>query len=209
MRYKFIFNGFKLGIVLQAAIGPVALLIFQTSVQGGLVSGIAAAMGVAVVDAIYVAAAILGVGMMIERCGRAKMLFGILGSAAVAFFGVSIIMGALGSNAVLRFAVSETPSAAFLQAFILAFSSPLTIIFWAGVFASRLEDGEMKGLDIWLFGAGAVVSTVVCMPLIAAAGALLSSFIPRAVIMALNILVGCALIGFSLRPVINKVREKL
>ena len=60
-------KGFRFGLILQAAVGPVSVFIFQTAASFGIVSAEAAVMGVTIADLICVLAAIWGVGTLLEK----------------------------------------------------------------------------------------------------------------------------------------------
>ena len=47
-------KGFRFGLILQAAVGPVSVFIFQTAASFGIVSAEAAVMGVTIADLICV-----------------------------------------------------------------------------------------------------------------------------------------------------------
>ena len=70
-----IWSGFRFGTVLQVAIGPICLFIFQTAAKSGVAAGLAAALGVTLADMIYITAAIYGVGALLERSERARTWF--------------------------------------------------------------------------------------------------------------------------------------
>ena len=204
MKSGVIWSGFRFGTILQVAIGPICLFIFQTAAVSGTAAGLAAALGVTLADMIYITAAIYGVGALLERSERARTWFRYFGAAVLAVFGAATILGVFGINVIPGFSVAEEPGSSFVQALFLTLSSPLTIVFWAGVFASKIAEGSMTGGDIRLFGLGAVLSTVFFMSLTAVAGALTSSFVPQSVINALNLAVGAALIFYGLRTAVRK-----
>ncbi|MEG1800029.1 MAG: LysE family transporter [Synergistaceae bacterium] len=195
------FNGFKFGLILQAAVGPVSVFIFQTAAASGILSAWGAVLGVTLADLICVAAAIWGVGTLLDKSRTGKMYFKYFGAAVLWIFGAAAILGAFGLNIIPGFNISaeHTANSAFIYCFILAISSPLTIVFWAGIFSSKLTEDNMSRRDVHLYALGAVFSTLVCMSLVCAAGTLTSSFLPNAVIKAMNIVVGAVLIFFGIR----------
>lgn len=202
--YKNIWSGFKFGTILQVAIGPICLFIFQTAASGGFAAGESAAFGVALGDVIYVLAAIWGVGAFLERNEKAKLWFRYFGAAVLAVFGLATILGVFGMNFIPGFSVSATSGGSFTQALFLTLSSPLTIIFWAGVFSSKIADGSMTRNGIYFFGLGAVLSTIFFMSLTVLAGLLTNSFMPPVVIDALNLVVGAVLILFGAKSALGK-----
>jgi len=49
-------KGFRFGMILQIAVGPLCLFIFQTAVTSGFFTAMIGVMGVALVDALYILA---------------------------------------------------------------------------------------------------------------------------------------------------------
>jgi threonine/homoserine/homoserine lactone efflux protein len=72
-------KGFKFGMVLQFAVGPVCLFLFQTSVAHGLGPAMKGVIGVSLVDALYIAAAILGLGALLRARPRLQSSIQIFG----------------------------------------------------------------------------------------------------------------------------------
>lgn len=199
--YRTLWNGFKFGLILQAAVGPVSIFIFQTAAASGLVSALGAVLGVTLADLVCVTAAIWGVGTLLEQSGQGKIYFKYFGAAVLWLFGAAAILGAFGINIIPGFDISaeHTANSAFAYCFILAISSPLTIVFWAGIFSSKLTEDNMSRIDVHIYALGAVLSTLVCMSAVAVAGILTSSFLPESVITAMNVVVGAVLILFGVR----------
>ena len=197
-----VWRGFRFGTLLQIAVGPVCLFVFRTAATSGFLAAEAAVLAVTLADTLYVAAALLGVGTIIEKNRPARSIFRYLGGAAViTLFGISSILGAFGVNIILGIGgMAETTSeSAFINALLLTLSSPLTIVFWAGIFTAKITSGETDGEEVYYFAAGAILSTPVFMSFAAAAGVLTGSFLPGSLIAALNAAVGAVLVFFGIR----------
>lgn len=199
-------KGFRFGILLQVAIGPVFVFVLKTAVQSGRGAALAAALAATLVDAIFVTLAILGIGRLLEKpdAQRALKLFGAI---VLAYFGLGILLGSFGiqiipgfGNLLQKVAVTN----AFLYGFILTASSPLTILFWTGVFATKLSGEQYGRRDMVLFGAGAVTTTLVSLGLVAIVGGWLQSAVSPDVTKWLNVLVGVILIGFAIRMLLRR-----
>lgn len=201
MIYGFIWRGFRFGALLQIAVGPVCLFIFQTAASSGFFAAEAAVLAVTLADSLYVAAALLGAGTIIEKNRPARSIFRYLGAAVIILFGISSILGAFGVNILPGIGgMTETSSeSAFINALLLTLSSPLTIVFWAGIFSAKAASGEMDRNEVSYFAVGAILSTLVFMSFTAAAGVLTGSFLPGSLIAALNAAVGAVLVFFGIR----------
>ena len=67
-----ILNGFLTGLILQIAIGPVFFFILNISLQKTVIDGLFAVIAVTLVDYIFIALAVLGVGKLLERQKRKR-----------------------------------------------------------------------------------------------------------------------------------------
>ncbi len=203
-------KGFRFGLLLQAAIGPVFLLVMNTAMQSGRGAALAVALAATLVDALFVSLAILGLGKLLENPDAQRVLKG-FGTVVLAYFGLGMLLGSFGihiipgfGNLLQQVAVTN----AFLYGLVLTASSPLTILFWTGVFATRLSGGQHSRRDMVLFGAGAVTTTFVCLGLVAVVGGLLAPVMSQEVTRWLNVLVGGLLIGFALRMALRPGASK-
>ncbi|MBP1745267.1 MAG: hypothetical protein H6Q58_2245, partial [Firmicutes bacterium] len=78
-----VFKGFRFGMLLQVAVGPVCLFIFQTAASSGFASAEMGVLGVAIVDALFISAAILGIGALISRYPKAEKFLKYFGAAVL------------------------------------------------------------------------------------------------------------------------------
>lgn len=199
-----VFKGFKFGILLQLAVGPVCLFILKTASVSGFLPAMAGVAGVCLVDGLYIAAAILGLGALISKKPTVKKVMSIMGGVVLILFGLSNLLGAFGISLLPSLKLSGG-SGIFVSVILLTLSNPLTILFWAGVFASRITQDNLSKEDMWRFGLGALVTTPVFLTFSAAVGTGIGLFLPETIILILNALVGCALIYFGTRTLFKKI----
>lgn len=191
-------SGFLTGLLLQAAIGPVFFFILNTAIQKTPLDGLLAVLAVTLVDYLYILLAILGVGKVLER-PRIKSIMGIVGSIALVVFGLVMIFSTV--------SVRQDPSAtggtasgylsSFLSAFLLTLSSPLTVVFWTSLFATKAIEKGYARRQLLLFGLSAGAATFVFLGLSVAVFTFMKSAIPPVVIRILNIGVGALLIAYG------------
>ncbi len=194
-----IFAGFRFGMLLQVAIGPVCLFVFQSGASGGLFAGLAGAAGAALGDAALILASIFGVGAVMERSGRIKRAMRVFGPAVLILFGANAVLSAAGIRLLpgIRLFWAQAAGGVLLKTLLITLSNPFAILFWAGAFTARITQREMNRRDMLQFGFGAVISTVSFLSLIAFVGSATGAFLPPAVIGTLNALVGLALVTFG------------
>jgi threonine/homoserine/homoserine lactone efflux protein len=197
---KALINGLLTGLFLQLAIGPVFFYIFKITLGSNFVNALFAILAVTLVDYLYIALSILGLGRILEN-DKAKNITGIIGSSALILFGASILFNA--------FAVRTSPAGSyypgitalgsFVSCFMLTLSSPLTIVFWSSIFTAKaLENGYDKK-QVMVFGLGSGASTFIFLAASMSIVSLVKSGIPETVVSWLNVVVGALLVGYGVK----------
>ena len=200
-----LFKGLKFGMMLQLAIGPVCMFIFNLGSNKGFVSAETAVVAVTLVDAIFVLLAILGISSFIKN-ERVQKVFKIFGALIVAYFGTSIISGVFGLNIMpdINLFAGQKSSSSFINGFLLTASNPLTILFWTGVFSTKISEEKLKRREVHLFAIGAILATLLFLSVISFVGSITQIFVSTFVIKLLNVLVGIVLIYFAFTKVMKK-----
>lgn len=172
-----VLKGFKFGMLLQLAVGPVCILVFQIAVICGFTMALTAVLGVAIIDCLYIIAAILGIASLIKRT-KIEYILKFFGVAVLVVFGVSTVLGVFNISFLpsLNLKTITTINSAFITAVLVTLSNPLTIIFWAGVFSMKVNETKMKPKEMYLFGLGAVLATISFLTLIALGGSITKTF---------------------------------
>jgi len=201
-----IYKGFKFGMLLQFAIGPLCIFIFQVATSRGFLIAETGVLGVAFVDALYILASIIGVGAIIEKNAAVKVGLKYFGAVVLILFGLSNILNIVGINFLpgLHLQSIENTSSIFTQAALLTLSSPLTIVFWAGAFSSKIAEENFTRIDLYLFGFGAVFATLFFLSLVSLMGSITKTFLPTLIIEILNGVVGVLLVYFGIKTAIKK-----
>ncbi|WP_411681725.1 LysE family translocator [Clostridium thailandense] len=199
-----ILKGFKFGMLLQLAIGPVCISIFQIAVLKGFYAGEIATLGAALVDGIFIAIATLGIASIINK-KNIRICLKMFGSIILFIFGISMILSQFHINFLPSLCMYNIPNSngIFIRIVILTASNPLTIVFWAGIFSSKVAEENMKKQDIYFFGFGALLSTITFLTLISLLGSFANVFFSTQVIQFLNIIVGLLLIYFGLKMLLK------
>lgn len=190
-------NGLATGLVLQLAIGPVFFFIVNLAVQHSAVNGFAGVLAVTIVDFTYINLAILGLGKALQR-NRIRAVFDLVSPVILAIFGVIILKSAAHIYAAGVMDVDDaSPLASFLAVLALTASSPMTIVFFTSLFSTKAtEYGYARG-ELYLFGIGTAMATFLFMGGSVVALSMAGSTVPSGVTELLNVLVGCALVGYG------------
>lgn len=200
-----VLKGFKFGMLLQLAVGPMCLLVFTTSTAHGFIVGLSLVLAIALIDALYITLSGFGVAAVIGK-EKVKKAIKIFGGVVLILFGLNNILGIFAISIFPKIMLFEnvTSENIFLQGLLLTASNPLTIIFWSGVFSTQVVEHNLNKKQLFFFGIGCVLSTLFFLTIVAFLGSILSEFIPIIVIQILNGMVGAALIIFGLKLIIRK-----
>ncbi len=201
-----VFKGFRFGMLLQFAVGPVCIFIFQVSVLKGFYAAEAGVLGAVIVDGLFIMAAISGMARIIEK-EKVKTSLKFFGSVILLIFGFCTVLCVFDIDIlpVLSLQNISHSDNVFLQTVFLTISNPLTVIFWAGVFSTKIIEENLKKKDLYPFGLGALLSTLISLSVVSLAGSFTKSFLSSGVIDALNLAVGLLLIYFGIRLLLKKL----
>ena len=194
-----VFKGFSFGMLLQIAVGPVCVLVITIALAEGFRAAFGAVIAVTLVDILFVTLAILGVGVLI-RGPRVEQFMKWFSAVVIVYFGLGILLSSFHITIIPGFnlkQVTTTGTSAFITAAVMTIANPLTIVFWAGVFATRISDETSGRRNIILFGIGAVLSTIVFLTAVALVFSLFHPVMTPDAAKWLNIAAGSILIGFG------------
>lgn len=197
-RPAFLFKGFRFGMVLQFAVGPVCLLIFQTAVLKGFRAAQAGVWAAVLGDAIEIAALLFGLKLFKGKGRRFKHFMKLFGTAVLFFFGACFLFNAVRPSPAETEPVLFSGSI-FFPALIILLSNPLTTVFWAGVLSAQSAREETPEKGLVYFSAGCLLSTLVFLSALAFSGTFLQKFMPPEFLSVLSGGVGLMLIGFGVK----------
>lgn len=200
-----VFEGFKFGMLLQIAIGPVCMYIFSLGTTERFLIAESGVLGVVLADGIYIVLAILGISSFIKKESLQKK-FNILGALIVIVFGIELFLSYFSMSILPNFNIFKGMSSAspFFKAFLLTAANPMTILFWIGVFSTKLNSGEMSRKNSSSFALGALFATLFFLTLIAFLGSVTTEFLSKNLMSILNSLVGAILIYFGIKKLLKK-----
>jgi threonine/homoserine/homoserine lactone efflux protein len=125
-------TGFGLGFLVAAQVGPISLLCVRSVLRGRLAAGLGIGAGAAIIDLSYAALGVAGVTQLLRITG-----LGLAGAAVLLAIGGRTLWTALRIRAGLETGEETiSPARALRTALIATASNPLTIVFWASVFAA-------------------------------------------------------------------------
>lgn len=203
-------EGFKFGMLLQIAIGPVCMYIFSLGVNESFFKAQSGVLGVVLADALYIALAVLGISSFIQK-EKIQNKFNALGALIVTLFGFELFLGYFGFSFLPKINIfgDSNSNLPFIKAFLLTGANPMTILFWIGVFTAKTSDSSFTQKTTVLFAVGALSATLFFLTLVAIGGSLTNSFLSREALSLLNTMVGGILVYFGIKKGIKCFRLQI
>lgn len=191
-------NGFLTGLILQIAIGPVFFFILNIALQKTVIDGLFAILAVTLVDYIFITLAVLGIGKLLEK-PKIKLALGMISSLVLILFGMIMILS-IYQNSNIRISniiIESNYISSFISAFLLTISSPLTIVFWTSLFATKAIEKGYAQKQLIFFGIAAGLATLIFLGSSVTLLSIFRASIPLALLWILNAAVGLLLIIYG------------
>jgi threonine/homoserine/homoserine lactone efflux protein len=197
-------------MLLQFAVGPMCLMVFNTSTTYGFICSLHLVFAIALIDALYIILSCVGVASVISK-KKVKVIVKLIGCIVLVLFGVNTISGAFDLSFLPRITLFSNISSKnlFVQGLLLTATNPLTIIFWSGVFSTQTIENKWNRKQLFLFATGCVLATIIFLTTVAILGSILSSFLPQIIVRFLNVAVGIILIIFGIRLLCKKGKNEI
>ncbi|MEW5784422.1 MAG: LysE family transporter [Bacillota bacterium] len=186
-------KGLALGLTLQLSVGPVFFAVLHKAAVEGSREAFKMTLGVAVVDACYIAVSFTGIAALLQVKALQSVILA-AGAAVLVYFGLRYIRNAPAGNEELPAKPAQPARKIFLGGSFayglkLTAVNPLTIIFWSGTFGALLASRILAGpAEAALTAAGCVSATLLFLGLISFFG----RFLPLRRNPRLSVICDCA-----------------
>ena len=194
-------TGFKFGLLLQLAVGPICLMTFNLALAEGFFKGAVFAAAITLVDALYISLACIGLSEIIKK-NKMLIWLNYAGRLILIILGSTMLMNvntAVTNSSISYFSPLDAPYKIFAQGLLLTATNPLTIIFWGGIFSLQIAERNLSSIQLRLFAAGCILSSAFFLIGVALLGSFAAPFLSPTVINILNAIVGCFIIYCGLR----------
>jgi threonine/homoserine/homoserine lactone efflux protein len=166
-------KGLVIGFSIAAPVGPIGVLCIRRTLTGGRISGLVSGMGAATADAIYGCVAGFGLTFISSFLVRQRMWLGVVGGLFLCYLGLRTFLARPAEQA--SSAGSAGSIGAYASTFFLTLTNPMTILFFAAVFAglgigssgqgnyfsaASLVLGVFTGSSLWWLALSLGVSTI-------------------------------------------------
>ncbi|HRH65161.1 MAG TPA: LysE family translocator [Bacteroidia bacterium] len=193
-----IFSGFTFGLLLAVMLGPVFFALLQTSLHEGFKAGVHMALGVFISDAIVISVCYFFAAQL-NLMEQNKAVMGWVGGILLIGFGII--------NFIKKIKVKEvdddkkTVHAKFmLQGFLLNIMNPAVLLFWLSVI-SMVSVREYKTSQQSAFFASVLLTVLGTDLLKSFVSHRIKNLLKANVILWVNRVIGCALIGFGVHMI--------
>jgi len=195
---KIVIKGLLTGLFLQLAVGPIFFYIMNLVLQKSLLDGFFAVLAVTLVDYFYITLSIVGIGKLLEH-KKWKKIVGTISSLILAIFGTLLIYKATSVATPSDETIMTTSLLfSFTSTFLLTISSPMTMVFYTGLFSAKAIEHNFKKRELLIFGLSVGLATFIFMGTSVTIFSAIKEVVPVTLIKTANILVGSLLIIYGL-----------
>jgi threonine/homoserine/homoserine lactone efflux protein len=129
----YLIKGVIIGLSIAVPVGPIGILCIRRTLAQGRITGFLSGLGAATADAFYGAIAGFGITFLLNFLIGQQTWFRLIGGVLLCVLGLRIFVSkpAEGGDSFKE----STPWSAYLSTFFLTLTNPMTILFFAAVFA--------------------------------------------------------------------------
>ena len=133
MESELFIKGFIIGFSIAAPVGPIGILCIQRTLSEGNIQGMVTGLGAATADAIYGFIAAFGLTFISNFLVEQSFWFRLIGGLFLCYLGIKAFLSKPQDPALSL--GNRTTLSAYGTTFFLTLTNPMTILFFAGVFA--------------------------------------------------------------------------
>jgi threonine/homoserine/homoserine lactone efflux protein len=133
MEWGLFIKGFVIGFSIAAPVGPIGILCIQRTLSGGNLQGLVTGLGAATADAVYGFIAAFGLTFISNFLVDQSIWFRLIGGIFLCYLGIRAFLRKPQEQTVS--VSNSTNLSAYGTTFFLTLANPMTILFFAGIFA--------------------------------------------------------------------------
>ncbi len=190
-------KGLVVGFLVATPVGPIGLLCIQRTLSEGKMHGLVSGLGAATADAIYGLIAALGLTFVSNFLFKEQFWLRLFGGLFLCYLGVRTFL----SKPAGQTSSADTPSyvSNYGSTFLLAFTSPITILVFAALFAGLgVVSSGTYYFSVGLSVAGVFTGSALWWFMLSGAAGILHGKISYGMLTALNRISGVIITVFGL-----------
>ena len=133
MDWGLFIRGFVIGFSIAAPVGPIGILCIQRTLSYGNLQGLVTGLGAATADALYGFVAAFGLTFISDFLVDRSLWIRLIGGVFLCYLGIRAFSKKASSQDVA--VKNSTALSAYGTTFFLTLTNPMTILFFAGIFA--------------------------------------------------------------------------
>jgi threonine/homoserine/homoserine lactone efflux protein len=197
MEFPLLLSGLVIGFSIAAPVGPIGVLCIRRTWAEGRASGLVSGLGAATADAVYGAVAGFGLTFISNFLVSQQAALRLIGGLFLCYLGFKTI---LANPAQQSAAVKGTGLVgAYGSTFFLTLTNPMTIIFFAAIFAGLgLADASTSYESASILVSGVFIGSASWWLILSSGASLFQSKIHPYRLVWVNRISGAVIIGFGL-----------
>ncbi|WP_449619860.1 LysE family transporter [Robertmurraya sp. Marseille-Q9965] len=198
MSISLLFGYIVLGFTLAAPIGPVNSARLDKGIKHGFWHAWLVGIGSMLADGIFMLMVYLGMVHFLE-IPIVQVFLWLFGGFVLIYSGIESIIGA-GSIALTDSRGKDSLFKCFITGFVMSITSPLSILFWLGIYGSVLaKTAQVNGPEsLLIYSSMIFLGLIVWDILIASLSTGFRKFLNKQSLTVISVLSGLSLIGFGL-----------
>lgn len=202
---QIIVKGLSFGMLLQLAIGPICLLVFNTATTEGVFKAMEVVFAVSIIDLLFISLSLLGISFIFNK-KNLMYFFNIFSGLILIIIGLNLVLSVFDISLIhnIQFLRNLFKDNFFLIGIILTLSNPLTIIFWSSVFSKNVADNGYTKTNLIFFAMGCILATFLFLSFISILGIYFNRFLSNNIVSILNIIIGLLIIFFGFKMLVRK-----
>lgn len=206
MDLSLVLRGFVIGLSLAAPVGPIGVLTIRRTLAHGRLTGFVSGLGTATADGLYGLIGALGLTAVTTLLTGNAFWLKLIGGLFLCYLGVQTLRAKPAVNPA-QAQSRQGLVGAYVSAFLLTLTNPMTILAFVAIFASLLAgDAQMKGADtssLILIVLGVFLGSSAWWLILSTLTSLLRNRLNPQSMRWVNIASGCVIATFGLAAIIN------
>ena len=198
------FKGFIIGFSIAAPVGPIGILCIQRTLAGGNVQGLVTGLGAATADAIYGFIAAFGLTFISNFLVEQSIWIRLIGGLFLCYLGIKAFLSKPQSP--VRSVANRNTISSYGTTFFLTLTNPMTILFFAGVFAGLgMVNESIQYTSAGLMVIGVFIGSGAWWLILSSATGILRNKINERKLAWVNKISGFVILAFGLGAVLSTV----
>ena len=205
MNLPFFFQGVIIGLTIAAPVGPIGILCIRRTLADGRLMGFLTGFGAASADAVYGSIAAFGLTTISLLLINFQDLLRLAGGTFLLFLGLKIFL-AKPLNRNIQSGETNYFNA-YISAFFLTLTNPLTILSFMGIFAGFgiATNTDSKTIDAILLVIGVFTGSTLWWVLLSSASSILRNRLSTKSLLWINRISGMIIFGFGIVTLVSLV----